>query len=955
MQELPPGFELDVQPQTAPGVIQGRPAEIKPIDRERLDNDQERIDIAERTADRADRVEGRGAIGEQQSFVLATRIGGGIDDLNDIFKSVPSSANSPNLGEAILYNNFGPNSVVTRGLTDDGRKLVEDVQMDILDALLTMGTGAAYNAEQLEGQRAAYFPQFNDSDLAIQIKRKRLSRLFDAAKRRAGPLAEDLEGYRGAILGPAGEQIEEATRRDEAPAGVQLRVDGLGEDNPFDRAQYLQENFGIDAGTETRLVGMLNANIGNPNLNEEMLASIYSTAGVPPPSPQDMAAMLVEMREGRAPATGIDTSAARKQYEAGLDQVLEREGVDPSSTVDTAQFGAARGLTLGFSDEITGAGNALGAAVTGGDPIAAYQASRDAVRRFEDRSKEESPIASFGSEIAGALLTGGVAAGGVRTVSQAARVGAAEGAIAGAGAGRDLTSTASNAAFGAGLGLAGGAAFQAAGNRASQALTNRRNARLSDNATEVADAGARRSVTTRRVDVDPTVREARGRVGQTQEGRQAINEAASADIAEIETALVRDLGGSTTTRTQGGEAVQQGVKARIDGLRNEAKPLYRQAQAQAGNVRHTPEASLARIDQHMAELVEGGRQGNKAKIDYLQGLRNDITQDGGLSIDGLRMRRSNLSKDLEGAGVYTGDFERRVGDVLDGVSEDIGKSLEAFPEAAQNYAEADNLWRQQAELRRNIGDQLLGKNADLGAGQAATRVINWAKSDPRRLMTLLDEAPAETRDEVRALVAGQLGRLPNGQFQLGAFLKATGSGDGAKLSMANMRVLFGQDGVEAIKDLRVLAQAKSEAAGATNYSNTGSSVRRAAGSFRRMLLGAFGFSAVDGTGAAALAGGGAMIGGEIVEKLGTQRAIRMLLDPTFTQALKTAPNTNKPQAIDRWFGTLRRSATRNPALLLDLDALQRGLIDIANDNASKIAATGGAQEDAGEVKQNPSN
>lgn len=943
MQELPPGFELDAapaRPTETPGIIQGLPAQIKPIDERRLNNEEKRIEIAEQGQDRQDRIEGRGAVGEQQSFVLATRIGGGIDDLNFIMEQAPSSNRSPGLGESILYDVFGPNSVATRGLTDEARVAIEDTQMDILDALLTLGTGAAYNAEQLQGQRAAYFPQFNDKPWQIDLKRRKLARLFDAVKRRAGPLSVDLDKYQNSLLGAAAPK--KATPRDKMPLGVRLNIDS-GDDEFFDRSEYLQKEFGIDPGQETRLVGMINANIGNPNLTEDMLANIYATAGVSTPSPEDMQTMLAEMREGRAPATGIDTATVRAEYEEMLNRrEQQRTGARIDEQVgvgNAAVAGAGQGQTLGFVDEAAGVGEAVVGILAGQDPIANYQIERDRMRLWNQQNAEASPVTHTAALIAGSIAAGGAgAAGRVKSVGDAAKVGAVEGAVAGFGSGDGLADSTKNAFVGAGLGAGTGAALQSTGNKIASTLAARRQSRLVDNATEVADAGERMGVTTRRADVDPSAREARGRVQQADEGRQALKNASEADLAELEAVLIKNLGGGSTGRTQGGQSIQGGVKARIQSLRDTAKPLYRQAQAQAGGARHTPEASLAKINEHIAALAEGGRQGNAAKIKYLEDLRSDITQDGGLSIDGLRMRRTNLSKDLDSAGVYTSDFERRVGEVLDGVSDDIGKSLELFPDAAAKYAEADGLWRQQAKLRKNIGDQLLGRNEDLGAGQAAARVMAWAKNDPRRLMRLMDEVAPDTQAEVRALIAGQLGRQSNGQFQLGAFLRETGEGSGGRLSPAALRAVFGEDGVKAIRDLRILAQAKTDAADATNYSNTGSSIRKAAGSFRRMMLGMFGFSAVDGTGAAALAGGGAMLGGELVEKLGNQRTIRMLLDPDFTKALRTAPNTNKPQAIDRWFSSLRRSATRNPSLLVDVEALERAIFGIANDNSARIAA-----------------
>jgi hypothetical protein len=444
MQQLPPGFQLDQQPapapNRAPGIIQGRPKTpdpVTPVQAQNMENDAERLRIAQQGEQRQQTQFEQGNVSEQQAQFLLSRVGGGIDDLNFIMQNMQGGEGSPSAKDAVLYNTFGPNSIVTRGMVAEGRKAVEDVQLDILDSLLTLGTGAAYNAEQLQGQRAAYFPQFNDSDAVVALKRRRLERLFNDAVARAGPLGAQLEKYRGQFIQPSEPEPEKSTARDEAPLGVQTGFDTMGQDDPFDRIRYLQEQFGVDPGSETRLVGMINANNGNPNVSPDMVLRMYADAGVPPPAEQDLAQLVDDMRNGRfAPATAIDTSEAERRYLQGLDTALEQQGIDPDSAAQSALFGAARGLSFGLSDEFTGVTNAIVEGLQGKNPITAYQVNRDLTRRMADRSQEESPVSAYGSEIAGGLMTGGVGASGrVNSLSEAARVGAIQGGIAGFGYG----------------------------------------------------------------------------------------------------------------------------------------------------------------------------------------------------------------------------------------------------------------------------------------------------------------------------------------------------------------------------------------------------------------------------------------------------------------------------------------------------------------------------------------
>jgi hypothetical protein len=59
----------------------------------------------------------------------------------------------------------------------------------MLDAFLTLGTGAAYTREQLEGYRKSYFPQLNDKPANIADKAQRLKNLIDAGMIKAGRAA----------------------------------------------------------------------------------------------------------------------------------------------------------------------------------------------------------------------------------------------------------------------------------------------------------------------------------------------------------------------------------------------------------------------------------------------------------------------------------------------------------------------------------------------------------------------------------------------------------------------------------------------------------------------------------------------------------------------------------------------------------------------------------------------
>jgi hypothetical protein len=95
-------------------------------------------------------------------------------------------------------------------LTPEARQRVESAQLDILDAALTLGTGAAYTKDQLEGYRSAYFPQIGDGPKQVEDKKARLENIISAAKIAAGkgaalvPPVLDVPGSKNTVTDPTG-------------------------------------------------------------------------------------------------------------------------------------------------------------------------------------------------------------------------------------------------------------------------------------------------------------------------------------------------------------------------------------------------------------------------------------------------------------------------------------------------------------------------------------------------------------------------------------------------------------------------------------------------------------------------------------------------------------------------------------------------------------------------------
>ena len=71
-------------------------------------------------------------------------------------------------------------------IRSEGRQRVSAAQRELIDALLTLATGAAYNKEQLAGQMESYIPKWSDEPGTREDKRMALLDLIQSAKVKAG-------------------------------------------------------------------------------------------------------------------------------------------------------------------------------------------------------------------------------------------------------------------------------------------------------------------------------------------------------------------------------------------------------------------------------------------------------------------------------------------------------------------------------------------------------------------------------------------------------------------------------------------------------------------------------------------------------------------------------------------------------------------------------------------------
>lgn len=284
-----------------------------------------------------------------KASVLLARIKGGFSDILETTARAPQSQ-EPGILESIRggLSPVGLGGLATRQLADADRRIVHDAQVDILDALLTLGTGAAYNREQLEGQLSSYFPAYGDTQAEIDVKNRRLRRQIEAAKLQVGPLADQLEEaiapYLGAPTEPPKEEFE-------ATAGP-----GLSERDLQQKAE-LEQAYAAGASWEEL----------------EAIANKYGNT-----LPAEQREVIERSRQTGEPLRFEVTPTDEASLLSGV----------AASPVGAFVVGASNALLSGAMDELA--------------PVLGLDSQR--VQLAKELLREKYPVPSFAGEVAGSVV-----------------------------------------------------------------------------------------------------------------------------------------------------------------------------------------------------------------------------------------------------------------------------------------------------------------------------------------------------------------------------------------------------------------------------------------------------------------------------------------------------------------------------------------------------------------------
>lgn len=156
---------------------------------------------------------------ERQTAYNTGRILASAQEMANAIRQDPNAV-KPGMTEAML-GTFNKGEGLANLVRSPQRQVVSQAQDDVIDALLYLATGAAYNKEQLEQQRSSYKVNYTDKPEAIAAKQRRLRNLVQAAKERSGSAwTPNLEAQFNAAFG---DSMGAAPAKSALPAGDPVR------------------------------------------------------------------------------------------------------------------------------------------------------------------------------------------------------------------------------------------------------------------------------------------------------------------------------------------------------------------------------------------------------------------------------------------------------------------------------------------------------------------------------------------------------------------------------------------------------------------------------------------------------------------------------------------------------------------------------------------------------------
>jgi len=878
------------QQPVAPARIYGAPKRIDPAE-------QQRLDLAMRAAQRGDNSDLRAAAAADRAAAAAER-----QALLDGQKlTQEKKLNETEAKTTAFYNRAlgadrdfeatnsatNPRGVFAQGVVDilptgitnsftsPDRQKAEQAKRDFIAASLRYESGAAISPAEFEKQDSTFFPQPGDSPEVIKQKEGARQRVIESFQIGAGTGAARVN----AIRGPEGSVQFNDERPNTSANSYRLK--------PGQEAQIAAL---AQSGASATTIAALVKDFGG-NASPESLKALQDFYAKP---------------ENRGIAPSQDYNQVDK--------------VRPVDFGDGALGAAGRGLTdtatLGFADEIGG----LADTVTKGGTYADNLDRRRGNALYDEQNQ-------FGARLTGQIAGGLVLpGGGARTAGELARVGAAYGGAYGFGSSDgDIGQRTLGAAGGAATGGAAGYGLGALGNLAA-ARFGRGPGGGGGNATgrELLAAAGRQGIDVLPADVGGAMtRRMTAGVVQTPFGSGPIVAAAERAQGQAGTRLGQIAAevGAPARQEALGEVGQAAAQGYIDRTGEAARQAYGNARELSQDTLVQGRGAFQNLNAQIRELAPTSNT-DAPLISGLTRLRDDIASDRGvtnLSVDSIRRLRTSVRAEAQSEGLRGTDYNRRAGQVLDALSNDIASQLP--PEAAAAFRTADRAYAERLNVIDDVMENVVGSGGDRSAEAVAQRLSNMSRGDSARLRTFLNSVTPEESGIVRGSLIQEMGRSSSGrqnaagsQFSLQTFLT-----NWDKMPNRTRDLLFRGEHRQAIEDLARVAEGArasraysntSGTAGASNSSRLVSDVGR---------LGSF-------AGATSTLGGSVVLENLTGRLLGSQR---------FAQWLARAPRD--PARQEAWVRRLTTLASREPQIANDILPIQQALQSAISKSAANEA------------------
>lgn len=813
---------------------------------------------------------------ERTAAYLVTRVAGGLQDLARIGNAGAPSIKDATIGGTLLGNYA----------TDEARQRTINAQRDILDAALTLGTGAAYTQEQIDAYRTSYFPQPGDAPGTIADKNIRLRRLLEAGRLKAGAAANQIDAALAAADGKAPDDSDYISA-EKQPDG-QWKV--------------------VYANGSTAIL---------PDLPP--LAVNVSDDDPTPPSPTP---------DGQP---GLFGEAGRR-FHMGVGDVAE--GI---------------GDTLGLITNPINAGiNAVAGTNIGTDLGSAFREFTGAPDARTDDEMLASAINRGGAGAltmgGGAMAAAPYVSGGASAVTEALRAAPAIDTAAGATSGASGEYARQKGAggfgqfiaslLGGGLAAAGGAKAAARAGRPSTPPAN-----------PLVQAGQAEGVPVNRAMIDPSLSHRVTGAEASMAGGPIVRREMGSVSSAIERGVQRlGQGGTPLDDSVAGQTVSGMSKRYIYASGKQARNMYGVAEKAAGDTKVEPKASLTAVDDVIKRLSETPEI-NAGEIAFLNKLRSDFTSD--LSVGALRRVRTSLRKKISNGDLTFGEDEAAVLGVMDAAASDIeaGLAKAGKKKAAELFKAADGFYRDRQGFITSTIQKLVGKrNSALTDGQIFSNFRNMAtpKGDLEGMARLMQTGTPEETADIAATFADALGKNNKGEFST-AYLTS----QARKLPPKARVNVFGPEGAESLDNLIKLARAHEHVTGSFNNSKTGRANDYR--SFVQNLLYGLGpgisvGSLSGGTATGAGVGIAAGMAANTVKLIRDAMTAKMLMNKDFSKWLLISPKTADPKVIDKHVQRLAAIAAKNPVIAQDIQAFQQTLMRAANENVASINSAAGERK-----------